>query len=140
MVELNMPFASANDSGKSFAIQFPDANIAKNYKMEETKAKYFIQFGIYLHLRSMLPDDMKNMPFTFCFEEMTTSHIKNQYDGYITFYSKQERKVVTWYTGSLFLGHCEYVDLLDHYFKFMENLKVNLDFLVSIGMDGPNIN
>ena len=42
MVELNMPFASASDSGKSFAIQFPDSNVAKNYKMEEKKAKYFI--------------------------------------------------------------------------------------------------
>ena len=31
MVELNMPFASANGSGKSFAIQFPDSDIAKNY-------------------------------------------------------------------------------------------------------------
>ena len=30
-----------HDSGKSFAIQFPDSNIAENYKMEETKAKYF---------------------------------------------------------------------------------------------------
>ena len=27
MVELNMPFVSANDSGKSFPVQFPDSNI-----------------------------------------------------------------------------------------------------------------
>ena len=69
-----------HDSGKSFAIQFPDSNIAENYKMEETKAKYFIQFGIYLHLHSMLLEDMKNMPFTFLFDETTTSQIKKQYN------------------------------------------------------------
>ena len=140
MVELNIPFASANGSGNSFAIQFPDSDISKNYKMEETKAKYFIQFGIYQHLRSMLLEDLKNMPFTFRFDETTTSQIMKQYNGYVTYYSKQERKVVTRYTGSLFVGHCKDVDLLDHFFKFMENLKVNTDFLFSIGMDGPNVN
>ena len=140
MVELNMTFASANDSGKSFAIQLLDCNITKNYKMEETKAKYFIQFGIYLHLHSMLPEDMKNISFTFRFDETTTSQIKKQYDGYVTFYSKQERKVVTQYAGCLFVVHCKDVDLLDHFFKFMENFNVNTDFLVSIGKDGPNVN
>ena len=85
----------ANGSGKSFAIQFPDSNIAKNYEIEETKAKYFIQFGIYPHLRSILLEDMKNMPFTFRFDETTTSPVKKQYDGCVTFYSKQKRKVVT---------------------------------------------
>ena len=139
MVELNMSFASANDSGKSFAIQFPDSNIAENYQMEEIKAKYFIQFGVYLHLHSMLLEDLKNMPFTFLFDKTTTSQIKKQYNSYIIFYSKQERKVVTQYTGSLFVGHCKKVDLLDHFFKFMENFKVDNDFLVSNGMDGPNI-
>ena len=88
----------------------------------------------------MLLEDMKNMPFTFRFNETTTSQIKKQYDGYINFYSKQERKVVTWYTGSLFVGHCKDVDLLDHFFKFMDNFKVNTDYLVIIGMDGPNVN
>ena len=93
MMELNMAFASANDLGKSFAFQFPNSNITKNYKLEETKAKYFIQFGIYLC--SILLEDMKNMPFTFRFGETTNSQIKKQYDGYVTFYSKQDRKVVT---------------------------------------------
>ena len=100
MMELNMAFASANDLGKSFAFQFPNSNITKNYKLEETKAKYFIQFGIYLC--SILLQDMKNMPFMFRFGETTNSQIKKQYDDYVTFYSKQERKVVTWYTESLF--------------------------------------
>ena len=38
------------------------------------------------------------------------------------------------------VGHCKDVDLLDHFFKFMENLKVNTDFLVGISMDWPNVN
>ena len=72
-----MPFASTNDLGKSFAIQFLDSNITKNYKMEETKTKYFIQFGIYPHLISVLLENMKNMPFTFRFDETTTSQIRS---------------------------------------------------------------
>ena len=140
MVELNMSFASANDSGKSFAIQLPDCKITKNYKMKETKAKYFIQFGIDPHLHSMLLEDMKNISFTFRFDKTTTSQIKKQYDGNVNFYSKQERRVVTQYAGSLFVDHCKNIYLLDHFFKFMENFKVNTDFLVSIGKDGPNVN
>ena len=64
---------------------------------------------------------------------------KKQYDGYVT-YSEQEIKVVTRYTGSLFVGHCKDVDLLDLFFQFAENFKMKTDFLVSIGMDGPNVN
>lgn len=37
------------------------------------------------------------------------------------------------------MGHCKDVDLLDRFFKSMENLKVNTGEL-SIGMDGPNVN
>lgn len=43
--------------------------------MEEAKAKYLIQFGINLDLCSVLLEDMKNIPFTFCFDEIATLHI-----------------------------------------------------------------
>ena len=88
-----------------FQFNFRILTSSQDYKMEETKAKYFIQFGICPYLRFMFLEDMKNMPFMFRFDETTTSQIKKQYGGYVNFYSKQERKVVTRYTGSLFVGH-----------------------------------
>ena len=44
-------------------------------RMEEAKAKYLIQFGINSDLCSVLLEDMKNIPFTFCFDEIATLHI-----------------------------------------------------------------
>lgn len=43
--------------------------------MEEAKAKYLIQFGINSDLCSVLLEDMKNIPFMFCFDEIATLQI-----------------------------------------------------------------
>ena len=88
----------------------------------------------------MLKEDYKNTPFCFKFDETTTSQIKKQYDGYIQFYSESLKKIVTCYCGSLFVGHCTAEHLLDHFFHFMKNLNLDSDFLISISMDGPNVN
>ena len=39
-----------------------------------------------------------------------------------------------------FVGHCTAEHLLDHFFHFMKNLNLDSDFLISISMDGPNVN
>ena len=70
---------------------------------------------------------------------MTNSQIKKQYDGYITFYSQCDKRVVT-YCGSLFLGHCTANDLLDPFYEFMSKLCLDPKNLLNIGMDGPHVN
>ena len=47
------------------------------------------------------------IPFTFKFDETTTSQIKKQYDGYIQYWYRKHGKVLSAYVGSLFLGHCD---------------------------------
>ena len=84
--------------------------------------------------------DLKAKPFTFRFDETTTSQIKKQYGGHVTFFSDSERRVITRYAESLFVGKCCDADLLDHFFKFMENLKLDTNFHIGLGMDGPNVN
>ena len=54
--------------------------------MGETKARYIIVHGIYPYLRKSLLADLKTKPFTFRFDETTTSQIKKQYDGQVTFF------------------------------------------------------
>ena len=111
--------------------------------MGETKLKYMIGYGIYPYLKEYMLEDLKCMPFSpfsFRFDESTTSQVRKQYDRYITNYSKKEKKVSTRYVGSLFVGRCTHADLLDHFFNFMENLKLNTDFLIGLGMDGPSVN
>ena len=60
-------------------------------------------------------EELKGMPFSFRFDETTTSQVRKQYDGYITYYSKKEKQVTTRYVGLLFVGRCKHEDLLDHF-------------------------
>ena len=84
VVECNMSFASASGDAKRFQEMFPDSDIAKKYCQGETKTKYTIQFSIAPHVRSKLLEDFAGSPFSFKFDEITTSQVKKQYDGYIT--------------------------------------------------------
>ena len=44
------------------------------------------------------------------------------------------------YTGSLFVGHCPAGDLLEHFYHFIQDLNLDLDNLINLGMDGPSVN
>ena len=37
------------------------------------------------------------------------------------------------------MGHCTSDDLVNHFFEFMEELKLNLSLLLALGMDGPSV-
>ena len=64
---------------------FPDSKIARKYKQSETKVKYSVRFGI-------AKQDFSKTPFTFKFDETTTSQIKKQYDGYIQYWCPKHGK------------------------------------------------
>lgn len=84
--------------------------------------------------------DFKGTPFSYKFDETTTSQVKKQYDGYVQYESKRFGDIVTRYCGSLFLGHCKAVDLKDHFFHFGRQLSWDINFLLQIETDGPNLN
>ena len=44
------------------------------------------------------------------------------------------------YCGSLFIGHCDHNQLVDHYSKFETELELDSAYLVHVGMDRPNVN
>ena len=73
-----------------------------------------IQFGIAPHIKELLMTDMEDEQYCFHFDETTTSQVKKQYDGYITYFSKKAKLVVCEYTGSLFVGHCPADALVQH--------------------------
>lgn len=136
----NFLFKSNNEISEIFGSMFPDSNIAKGYKMSETKSKYIIQFGICPFVKNEILNDMKDQPFCFMFDETTTKQIKKQYDGYVKYYSIKFNRIVNHYVGSLFLGHCNSEDLKDHFFEFARSAHLNVKYLLHIGMDGPNVN
>jgi hypothetical protein len=133
-------FSSADGDNEKFQQMFPDSAIAKAYKQGQTKVKYTVHFGIAPHVKELLLEEVRNVPFVFKFDETTTSQVKKQYDGYVTYYSNSKKEITTSYCGSLFLGHCSAADLVNHFFHFIEDLKLNINNLLNIGMDGPNVN
>ena len=48
-------------------------------------------------------------------------------------------EIKTIYCGSLFVGHCT-ADDLDHFDHFVKELDLDVEYLLNIGMDGPNVN
>ena len=135
----NMSFASVamqKDSKKCFQT----VQLQKKYSQGEKKTKYTIQYGILLYLKFKLLEDLSDTPFVFKFDETTNSQVKKQYDGYIRYISSVTNQMTTAYVGSLFVGHCNTEDLLDHFFEFIKDLNLNTDLLLSIGMDDPNVN
>ena len=59
---------------------------------------------------------------------------------YIILFFNLQKKIVTEYFGSLSVGHCTSNDLVNHFFEFMEKLKLNLSLLLPLGIDGPSVN
>ena len=87
---------------------FPDSEIAKDYQHKWTKLSYVVQHVIVPVIQSLNKKDFENMPFSFIFDETTTSQVKKRYDAYITYFCKVKSNsyVVTIYCESVFVGKC----------------------------------
>ena len=79
-------FASTNGNNDKLRKMFPDSQIAKGFHQAETKSKCIIQFGVSPYVRKQVIEDFTGQPFTFKFDETTTSQIKKQY-GCVQFWS-----------------------------------------------------
>ena len=99
-----------------------------------------MKYGIADHLKKQLIYAVKNIPYSFLFEETTNSQVKKQYHGYVIYWSKRCDVIVHSYCGSLFVGHCTTLDLVGHYEEFVKQLDIDSKFLLHFGMDGPNVN
>ena len=75
-VDKNISFASASGDTLRFMAMFPDSQIASKYQMGETKMKYLLQFGIAPYMKSSIMKDIASAPFSFKFDETTTSQVK----------------------------------------------------------------
>ena len=140
LVDSNCSFSSADCDNDKYAKMFPDSDIAKAYHQKRNKVKYMLQFGIAPVIQRKLLAELKDQPYTFKFDETTTSQIKKQYDAYATYHSHHFGRVVTIYLGTLFVGRCTADDLLSDFNTMLDKLHLNDEFIISLGMDGPNVN
>lgn len=86
---------------------FLKSKFNQSYKQSSTKIKYVIQYGIASSAVEPLIKDLENKPFTFTFDETTTSRMQKHLEGYIWFWSSDGNQISTWYCGSIFICHCD---------------------------------
>lgn len=96
-------FGSNSDMVDILRAMSPESNVFKNYAMSETKVRYVLEFGLAPYMRECLIEDLKRTPFTFMFDETTTSQDQKQYDGYVQYESKRKKKLLANTPGP---AHC----------------------------------
>ena len=82
-------------------------------------------------------EDLNDTFFTFKLYESTTQQVNKKY---VQYYSKKHKWIKIAYCGIIMVDHCPTEKFLEHFVKFVEKVKLNLKFMLHIGMDGPNVN
>ena len=101
---------------------FPGHPAAEKYSCSSTKSAYLLRYGISEILKSEQIQDIKDVPYTFKFDETTTSQVLKQYDGYLCYWSPMYEEIVNTYAGSLFMGHCSAANLVHHFYEIVQPL------------------
>ena len=83
--------------------------------------------------------DVNCVPFSFLLDQSTNNQVKKQH-GYVWYWSPRFDQIVSTYADSLFVGHCNADDLVEHYNHFVDKLELKSDYLLHLRMDGPNVN
>ena len=65
---------------------------------------------------------------------------RNKVKYMLQYHSHHFGRVVTIYLGTLFVGRCTSDDLLSDFNSMLDKLHLNDEFIISLGMDGPNVN
>ena len=116
--EYNHSFSSAEKDGERYCLMFPGHSATEKYSCTfTTKSAYLLQYGISEILKSEQIQDIKDVPYTFKFDETTTSQVLKQYDGYLCYWSPIYEEIVRTYAGSLFMDHCSAANLVHHFYE-----------------------
>ena len=90
IIESNSSFSAENSDNDKYKLMFPDSKIASSHRQKTIdkrqkadKVKYMIQFGIAPYLQKIILNELKELPFSFRFDETTASQVKKQCICYI---------------------------------------------------------
>ncbi|XP_035998777.1 uncharacterized protein LOC118564524 [Fundulus heteroclitus] len=131
-------YASNEGVSELFQAMFPDSEIAKSFACGKDKTGYILKFGLAPHFKNELISAVNNAgPFVLMFDESFNQSTKNkQLDVHVRFW--EAGFVQSRFFGSQFMGHSKAQDLLHHFKNCVRQL--DMKNLLSIGMDGPNVN
>ncbi|KAL6471512.1 hypothetical protein MHYP_G00201620 [Metynnis hypsauchen] len=132
----HLSYNSSSEISSLFRAMFPDSNIAKTFTCGPNKIAYIARFGLADFIKRELIRALTG-PYVLMFDESFNSTTKSkQLDLHVRFWSNGY--VQSRYMGSHFMGHGTAQDLL----KLIKEALHQLDRsrLVSVSMDGPNVN
>ena len=126
---------------KSFPHIFEDSAIAQKFSVGKDKLGYLVNHGLYPHFQELVLDCMGSSDFFAVSYDESLNKIaqKTQMDIHIRYVDKKTGLTQTRYLNSEFLTESKAVDLLSH-LKSSLCKSTTLDRIVSVAMDGPNVN
>ena len=118
---------------------FSDSIFAAKFSLQKDKCAYYLNYGIALHLRSILVDEIqKSEYYTASFDESLNSVIQmGQMDLVVNYWDDVQNRVCTRYLDSTFVGHSRSNDLLEHFLLDLQSL--NKVKVIQVSMNGPNV-
>ena len=138
----NTPFASADNLGPCYQQQFPDSQIAKNVAIGHGKMSYVVGHGLGPYFAKLNVNNLVagNSFFTLHFDEIVTAQKRKQMDLLVRFWSEIHNEVKVKYLTSIMFGHAKAADVVTEIMQALENLSLPFKLMLSLGMDGPNVN
>lgn len=97
VIHSHSSFIATNGNNEKYNLIFHDSS----YCWRMLAEIYMVQFGIASYIKRIIYSEVKEMPFTFYFDEITTSQLKKQYNAYATYYSYFFQQIITEYLGTL---------------------------------------
>jgi len=102
------------------------------------------KFGLAPFIKKQMIKEVGDNEYVIMFDESLNRTTKNkQLDIHIRYWVTNEkgtRQVMSRYMGSQFMGHGSATDLITHFKKGLAESDMNLHKMLSISMDGPNVN
>ena len=119
-----------------------DSQIAKNVAIGHGKMSYVVGHGLGTYFAKLNVNNLVagNSFFTLHFDETVTAQKRKQMDLLVCFWSEIHNEVKVKYPISIMFGHAKAADVVTEIMQALENLSLPFKLMLSLGMDGPNVN
>lgn len=138
----NTSFMTADGLVPFFKHMFPDSKIAQFMSLGSNKMSYLIAYGLGPFFAAQTVAEIKKAKafFTLHFDETMNAQVKKQMDVLVRFWCEGKGEVQVRYLSSIMFGHAKAVDVVQELTGILERNAIPLELLLSLGMDGPNVN
>ena len=138
----NVPYSCADALQECYRQQFPDPVIAKHVALGPKKMSYMVAYGLGPYFQQKIVRDITegHSYFTLHFDDTVCAQVKKHMDLLVHYWSEKSNGIKVIYLASIMLGHAKADTVVHEMLKVFEKLALPLKLILSLGMDGPNVN